>query len=127
MLGVLGVAVPHVAMADNASCITDDNQQGVYVAIAVNGKHCFPINSTKLQDNAIFLYITAILKVVSGLAGIATLGGIVWAAVLFVTARANASQVEKARLIMVNSILGLLLFIFMYAILQYLVPGGLFS
>ncbi len=128
-MAIIGVSfIPHAAMAETPSnCTTSDNKPGIYVELAVNGVHCFPVNGDSIQTNPIFLYVGGILKVASGLAGIATLGGIVWASIMYVTARANAAQVEKARLIMVNSIIGLLLFIFMYAILQYLIPGGLFS
>lgn len=122
------VFAPHAAMATTPSnCTTSDGKPGIYVELAVGGTNCFPVNSTGIQSNPIFIYVAGILKVASGLAGIATLGGIIWAAIMYITARSNAAQTEKARLIMVNSVIGLLLFIFMYAILQYLVPGGLFS
>lgn len=121
------VIAPHAAMAQAANCTTADNKPGIYVQIAVNGTHCFPVNGDSFQTNPIFLYIAGLLKAASALAGIATLGGIIWGALMYITARANAAQVEKARLVIVNSILGLILFIFMFAILQYLVPGGLFS
>lgn len=123
------LAVPFTAhaAAPISNCKTSDGKDGVKTAIAVGGTNCVPINGSGIQSNPIFIYITSILKVVSGLAGIATVGGFVWGGILYITARANASQVEKAKMVMVNSVIGLLMFIFMYAILQFLVPGGVFN
>lgn len=123
------LAVPSGAQAGSAiaNCTTGDGQAGVRTAISVGGSNCVALGNGTLQGNAIFVYIVNILKVVSALAGIATVGGFVWGGILYITARANAGQVENAKNVMVNSAIGLLLFIFMYAILQFLVPGGVFT
>jgi hypothetical protein len=124
------LAVPMAARAGTpavANCTTADGQPGVRTAISVGGSNCVAIGSAGLQSNAIFVYTTNVLKVISALAGIATAGGFIWGGILYITARANAGQVEKAKMVMINSVIGLLLFIFMYAILQFLVPGGVFT
>jgi hypothetical protein len=123
------VAVPASvsANASIANCTTGNGEPGVKTAISVGGSSCVPVGGGSLQGNAIFIYVIAILKVVSALAGIATVGGFVWGGILYITARANAGQVESAKNVMINSVIGLLLFIFMYAILQFLVPGGVFT
>ncbi|HET9411444.1 MAG TPA: hypothetical protein VFO38_01185 [Candidatus Saccharimonadales bacterium] len=110
-----------------ADCKTPDGKSGVQVAISAGGVNCVPIGGSELQTNPIFIYLSAILKVVAGLAGVACVGGFVWGATMYATARANAGQTEKGRMIMLNSVIGLLLFIFMFAILQFLVPGGVFT
>jgi hypothetical protein len=123
------LAVPIAAQAGTpavANC-TVDGQPGVRTAISVGGSNCVAIGNAGLQSNAIFVYATNVLKVISALAGIATTGGFIWGGILYITARANAGQVEKAKMVMINSVIGLLLFIFMYAILQFLVPGGVFT
>lgn len=109
-----------------ATC-TVNGQPGVYVSIAVNGQNCIPISGNTLQTNPIFIYTVAILKVMSGLVGVATVGGFLWGGILYITARASASQVEKAKTVIINATIGLLMFIFMFAILQYLIPGGIFT
>lgn len=114
------------AAAPISNCKTPDGKDGVKTAISVGGTSCVPINGAGIQGNPIFIYITGILKVAAGLAGIATVGGFTWGGILYITARANAGQVEKGKNVMINSAIGLLMFIFMYAILQYLVPGGVF-
>lgn len=123
------LAVPKAASAapSIANCTTSDGQAGVKTAISVGGSNCVPVGSGSLQGNAIFIYVVGVLKVISAMAGLATVGGFVWGGILYITARANAGQVENAKNVMINSVIGLLLFIFMYAILQFLVPGGVFS
>lgn len=59
--------------------------------------------------------------------GIAVVGGIVFGALRYTSANGNATQAQQGVTYIVNSVLGLLLFIFMYAIINFLVPGGLFT
>jgi hypothetical protein len=41
------------------------------------------------------------------------------------TAQDNAGQIEKAKARIIQTLLALALFIFMYALLNFLIPGGL--
>ena len=59
--------------------------------------------------------------------GIAVVGGIVFGALRYTSADGNAAQAQQGITFIVNSVLGLILFIFMYAIINYLVPGGLLT
>ena len=67
------------------------------------------------------------LSIVSFLAigvGITVVGGIVWGAIRYTSANGNASQAQEGIKTIVGSIIGLLVFIFMYSILNFLLPGG---
>ena len=59
--------------------------------------------------------------------GIAVVGGIIWGGMIYASSNGDSSKVQQAKTIIVNAVIGLLLFIFMYAIINYLVPGGLFT
>lgn len=59
--------------------------------------------------------------------GIAVVGGIVWGALRYSSADGNAARSQEGIKSITNSVLGLILFIFMYAILSFLVPGGVFN
>lgn len=70
------------------------------------------------------------LEIVNFLAigvGIVVVGGIVWGGITIVRSNGNSSVMQQGVTIIVNAVIGLLLFIFMYAIINFLVPGGLFS
>jgi hypothetical protein len=118
----------HVNAADGR-CVCPDGYQQVTVAVSTDGKHCIPINpdSGDLRDNPIYYYLKNILKFLSAGVGLAVVGGIVFGGYMYITARANAGQVEKAKVVIINSVIGLLLFIFMFSILQFLIPGGIFG
>jgi len=64
------------------------------------------------------------INVLSAVAGMAIVFSMMFAGYLYMTARDNAGQVQKAKLRIVWSITALGLFIFMYTILNFLVPGG---
>jgi len=109
-------------------CKCPDGQQLVSVPVD-DGTFCVPINenSAALTDNPIFFYLRYFLRFLAGGVGLAVVGGIVAGAYLYITARANASQVQQGQTMITNSVIGLLLFIFMFAILQFIIPGGVFQ
>ena len=72
------------------------------------------------------LLVMAIQIMTAGV-GVLAVGGIVYGAVLYVSAADSAEQVKKARTIITNVIIGLIAYGLMYALLNYLIPGGLFS
>lgn len=59
--------------------------------------------------------------------GIAVVGGIIWGGMLYASSNGDSSKTKQGISVIVNAVIGLLLFIFMYAFLNYLVPGGLFT
>jgi len=77
--------------------------------------------------NPIFQILIIVIRFLSVGVGLAVAGGIIWGGILFVTARGNSSQTQKGVTVIVNSVIGLLLFIFMFAILNFVIPGGIFS
>ena len=58
--------------------------------------------------------------------GVAVAGGIVWGGFVYSQANGNSTKTQEGITIIVNAVIGLMLFIFMYAIVNWLVPGGLF-
>ncbi len=59
--------------------------------------------------------------------GILVVGGIIFGGIRYATANGNTSQAEQGVSIIVNAIIGLLLFIFMFVLVNWLVPGGIFA
>jgi hypothetical protein len=122
------VLIAHPSFAAKVTdCTASNGQPGVKTAIGVNGSNCVPVGGNTLESNPIMVYLFGVLKIISGLVGLAAVGGFVWGGILYITARANAGQVEKAKLVMINATLGIILFVFMYAILNFIIPGGFFS
>ena len=59
--------------------------------------------------------------------GIAVVGGIIWGGLIYASSNGDAGKTKQAITIIVNAVVGLLLFIFMYALVNFLVPGGVFN
>jgi hypothetical protein len=72
------------------------------------------------------LLLTAINILSAGI-GIAAVGGVVYAAVLYSSAGANADNIKKAKGMFVNIGIGIVAYLLMYSFLNYLIPGGLFN
>ncbi len=69
-------------------------------------------------------FILVVINVLSAAAGMAIIASIMIAGYQWMTAQDNSGQVEAARKRIGMAILALFTFIFMYAFLQWLIPGG---
>lgn len=76
--------------------------------------------------NPIIALLLTGLSWLTGLVALATVGGIVYGGILYTSAQDNASQTQKGITFIVNSVLGLVLWIAAYALINFIVPGGLF-
>lgn len=73
-------------------------------------------------DNMLVMFI----NILTAVAGLAIVGSIIVGGIQYMTAGGNAAQVSSAKNRIVVSIASLFLLSFGYAILQWLVPGGIF-
>jgi hypothetical protein len=64
------------------------------------------------------------INFLSAVAGIVFVVSVMLAGFQYMTARDNAGQVQKARNRIVMTIVALAIYIFMYALLNFLIPGG---
>lgn len=72
----------------------------------------------------ILKYSVDLINILSAVAGMAIVGSIMIAGYQYMTARDNPGQIEAAKKRIVWALVALGLFIFMYAILDFLIPGG---
>lgn len=75
--------------------------------------------------NPIYAYAKGIIKFLALGVGILVVGMIIFGGIAYASARGDSGQVEKAKMIILNAIIVLLLFIFMSAILNFIIPGGI--
>lgn len=68
-----------------------------------------------------------IMLIMSVGVGVVAVGGIVYGAILYATARDSQEQVRKSIRVIRAVAIGILLYIFMVAIINWLVPGGVFT
>lgn len=88
---------------------------------------CGGNNSGGLETNGIWGLLILVLNIMTAGVGIAAVGGIIYAAILYTSARDNSGQVSKAKVLIFNVVLGLIAYAGMFAFLQWIIPGGIFS
>lgn len=78
-----------------------------------------------IQTSSFWQILEIILNILIGMVAIGAVGGLVFGAVKYSSAGDNATQVSDAKNIIKNVIIGLVLFLSMWAIIQYFIPGGI--
>ena len=84
-------------------------------------------NSGDINANPIVKWLNALTNLVAGVIGVGAILMIVWGGIQYITARDNAQAVQAAKEKIINVLIGLAAFIFLYAFLQWLIPGGIFA
>lgn len=79
-----------------------------------------------LETNPIVSRLNTIVNFLAGLVGIVVIGVIIFGGIQYISAGDNATQITAAKQRIMNGIIALLIFIFTYAFLQWLIPGGVF-
>ena len=77
-----------------------------------------------IGETSIWRLLRFIITVLTAGAGILAVCGIIYGAVMYASAGGNQDQVKKARTILRDVVIGVVLFASMLALLQWLVPGG---
>lgn len=119
------------AQPARAACNEGEQQVSIGFpgAIERNGSYCVPINkgSNQLSDSPIWVLLRGIVQFLVAGVGLAVIGGVLYGGFMYMTARGNSSQTQKAIEIIIHAAIGLLLYIFMFAALNFLIPGGILS
>lgn len=106
-------------------------QDGVDIGSNAEGecaeKTAFSFGDCKKSGVTISCLIAELMQFLTVLVGIAVVAGITVGGITYSTGSGNPARTQKGVNIILNSILGLLLFLFMFAIINFLIPGGVFK
>lgn len=80
-----------------------------------------------LESNGLWGLLLIAINVLTAGVAIAAIGGIVYGSVLYASAANNSGQVQKAREIITNVVIGIVAYVGMFALLQFIIPGGVFT
>lgn len=83
-------------------------------------------NATIENTGAWGILLLAINILTAGV-GVAAIGGIVYGAILYTSAGGSQEQVKKAMQVITNVVIGVVAYALMYAVLNFLIPGGVFN
>lgn len=78
-------------------------------------------------STAIIDIIKQVIKILTAGIGVAAFGAVVYGAFLYTTSEGSPDKVKKAREVWTNTVIGLLIFAFMVAITNFIIPGGVFN
>jgi len=77
-------------------------------------------------DNFVNTYLNPVVKALTALVGIAAVVSIIFAGIQYSSSADDPGTVTKAKQRVFNVVIGLLAYIFLLALLNYLIPGGVF-
>ncbi len=86
---------------------------------------CASVNDA--TGSPVVAVLVLVIQILTGLVGIVAIGAFIYAGIMYSSASGESSQIAKAKEIMLNTVIGLVTFAAMAVILNYLIPGGLFS
>ncbi len=77
------------------------------------------------SDNPIFAYLRGIIIFLAGLVGLFLVLSIIIGGIQYMTSAGSPDAIKKAKGRIVNAVVGLIFFIFLAAIVRFLVPGSI--
>lgn len=80
-----------------------------------------------VKSNPIIKDLNAIVGVLSGVVGVVVVGVIILGGIQYSMAGDKAEAVSAAKKRIINGLIALLAFMFIFAFLQWLIPGGIFK
>lgn len=83
-------------------------------------------DAKSVEETGLWSILVLAINVLTGLVGVAALGGIVYGSILYTSAGGNPEQTKKAMGIISNVVIGIIAYALMYVGLNFLVPGGIF-
>jgi hypothetical protein len=81
----------------------------------------------KVENTGLWGILMLVVNILSAGVGIAAVGGVVYGSIMYTTSGGSVEQTKKARAIIANTIVGIVLYLATWAFLNYLVPGGIFK
>jgi hypothetical protein len=109
-IGVVSVAVPQTAFAAASDCKRTDSGEKL--------KRC-------LEDQPIIKRLKTVVNFLAAGVGVVVTGSIIWGGLQYASAGGNANTISAAKKRIADSLIALIAFIFTYAFLQWILPGGL--
>ena len=85
-----------------------------------------PDDAEGVEKSGLWSILMLVINILTAGVGVVALAGIVYGSILYTSAGGNQEQVKKAMGIFTNIVIGIIAFAGMWALLNFLVPGGVF-
>lgn len=80
-----------------------------------------------VKGTGVWKLLLFVLNIMTAGVILLAIAGVVYGSVLYTSAGGNQEQVKKARTVITNVVIGVLLFVLMFGLANWLIPGGVFN
>ena len=77
-----------------------------------------------VQGTGLWSLLLTVINILTAGIGVVALAGLVYGAIMYTSAGGNPEQVKKARTIFTNIVIGIIAYAAMWALLNFIIPGG---
>ncbi len=84
-------------------------------------------DNAQVKDTGLWGLLILAINILSAGVGVLAVAGFVYGGILYTSAGGSPEQVKKARTVFTNVIIGVIAFGGMFALLNFIVPGGIFN
>lgn len=85
------------------------------------------VDKDGVENTGLWSILLTVINIMTVGVGVLALAGIVYGGILYTSAGGSAEQIKKAKTVFTNVVIGIIAFGGMYALLNFLVPGGVFN
>lgn len=86
-----------------------------------------PGTGTDIRGSGIWGILLLVINILTAGVGVAAVAGIIYASILYTSSGGEIDKTKKAMTIISDIVIGVVAYALMYAALNFLVPGGLFT
>jgi len=128
---IVPIVVPSFAMAAAGGCqySIQDKQCEPNGSSACQTQGCEDpaIKCSNNQCDLIKKYVNPVINLLASLFGVVAVASIILGGIQYTTSEGDPQKSSNAKKRLTNTIFAILAFIFLYAFLQFLIPGGIFN
>jgi Type IV secretion system pilin len=119
---LLGVAALYTPGAYAVTCNPDTEKccGGVPTSLIT----CPETGGEDESTNGVWAILKLVMQIMTGGVGVLAVGGLVYAGIVYTAAHGQPEQIKKARGMITNVVVGIIMYAIMFSLLNFLVPGG---
>lgn len=88
---------------------------------------CNQSGGSTVEETGVWGILLLVINIMTAGIGILAVAGIVYGSILYASAGGSPENTKKAMGIITNVVIGILAYALMYAVLNFIIPGGLFT
>ena len=126
--GLLLIPVATIAFVPSGLArATEEGNQGCETDTAIIKCDNVDVEQDGVENTGLWSLLLQAINILTVGVGVLALAGIVYGGILYISSGGSPEQVKKARTVFTNVVIGVIAFGGMYALLNFLVPGGVFN